>query len=149
VVLLQLQEDAVFASAFELDGLKDSQKLAMIYQGTEAMILSELLSFIKDYEVLLPVHDGVYVRRRFDLASVQTMMVLPFAIKKRYVQFDHEPIGLATPGKFESDHKQMIAAEERKASGYVPVQSTVSATPFVQPKQQVMTPWGLIDADLM
>ena len=42
-----------------------------------------------------------------------------------------------------------IAAQERDAQTHVPVHSTVSASPFVQPKKQVVTPWGLVDADLM
>lgn len=149
IVLLQLKDDPVFASKFAIEGLKDGQKLAMVYQGTEAMILAELLSHIHEYGILLPAHDGVYVRQRFDLASVLFKMQLPFGIDKSYVQFDHAQIGLATPADHESSHKRNIAEQERKASGYVPVHSNVSATPFVAPKQQVMTPWGLIDANLM
>jgi hypothetical protein len=149
IVLLQLKDDPVFAAKFAIDGLKDGQKLAMVYQGTEAMILAELMSHTQEYDILLPAHDGMYVRKRFDKTSVLFKMKLPFGIDKSYVQFDHAQIGLATPATHEVAHKRSIAEQERKASGYVPLHSSVSASPFVQPKQQVMTPWGLIDADLM
>lgn len=31
---------------------------------------------------------------------------------------------------------------------HVPIHSTASAAPFVAPKKQVMTAWGLVDADM-
>ena len=76
-------------------------------------------------------------------------MQLPFGIDKSYVQFDHAQIGLATPATHEAEHKRSIAEQERKASGYVPANGTLSATPFVQPKPEVMTSWGLINAGLV
>ena len=51
--------------------------------------------------------------------------------------------------RLQTDHRRDIAAKERDAQAYRPMPGTVSATPFVQPKPQLMTAWGLVDADSM
>lgn len=149
IILLKLKTDSTFASSFDIDGLTSSQQLAMVYQGTESMIMGSFISLIPYSELLLPVHDGVYVSKAIDLQSLHYKLEVPFDIDKSYIQFEHSQIGLAMPVHHETEHQRAIAAEELVAQGCVPVHSTVSATPFVAPKRQVVTPWGLVDAELM
>ena len=149
IIILKLKTDSEFAGAFAIEGLKDSQKLSMVYQGTESMIMGSFLSLIADSDILLPVHDGVYISKRINLDDLQYKLEVPFGIDKSYIQFDHSQIGLAMPVHFEAEHRRDIAAQERDAQAYTPMPGTVSATPFVQPKPQVMTQWGLVDADSM
>ena len=149
IVLLQLAEDASFASHFAVEGLKDSQKLAMVYQGIEAAILGGVVELVPQFgsEVLLPVHDGVYVTQPLDYYSMHYLLKVPFDIDKFYIQFDHTEIGTAMPDKFESDHRAFIAAETLRAQDYTPVYCSMDPIPV--PKKQVVTPWGLIDADAL
>jgi len=149
IILLKLKTNAAFAASFDIEGLKDSQKLSMVYQGTESIIMASFLGLIENSDILVPVHDGVYVSKRFDLADLHYNLKVPFGIDKSYIQFEHEQIGLAMPANFEFGHQQGIASEELAAQDYTPLPGTVSAVPFVAPKPQVMTPWGLIDADLL
>ena len=151
IILLQLKQDSDFASAFEIEGLKDSQKLAMVYQGVESAILDEFTQLLMNTgsDVLLPVHDGVYVSKKIALPDLHFKLTVPFISDKSYIQFDHSQIGLAMPVNFEAEHRRDIAAQERDAQAYRPMPGTVSASPFVQPKPQVMTQWGLVDAELM
>lgn len=151
IILLQLEQDINFANAFEIEGLKDSQKLAMVYQGVESAILDEFTQLLANTgsDVLLPVHDGVYVSKKIALPDLHFKLTVPFISDKSYIQFDHSQIGLAMPVNFEAEHRQEIAAQERDAQAYVPVHSTVSLAPFVQPKEQVMTSCGLMDTDML
>ena len=53
------------------------------------------------------------------------------------------------PPNFESDHRRAIIAEEISARSIIPENSTISATPFVVPKKQIKTQWGMVDEDLL
>ena len=151
IILLKLKTDSAFASAFAIEGLKDSQKLSMVYQGTESMIMGDFLRIVTADKVLLPVHDGMYVTERIDLASLHYSLKVPFNIDKAYVQFEHSQIGLATPENHEADHRLAIAAETLQAENYTPLPEIVDGaalSPATATKQQVMTSWGLMDADM-
>ena len=112
------------------------QKLAWIYQACERKALNVLIANIPDeYDVLLPVHDCLYVRRNLPSDLV---LDLKYFLQKEYALLDFEkqlvvPIHAAEDhGAHErlideqiAAHKQRIADGERDAVGY---QSPFSCT---------------------
>ena len=149
------------------DGKKrtKNQKLAWIYQCMESHALGLFVDMVPDAcKIKLMVHDCLYMQRPL---ATQHFADIHWKLSQSYplLTFEHDAIVPIHAEGFtghaeremqqqEQDHKLHIASERRDADkfaaqGYVPVGSTASTTPFVQPKKQVMTPWGLVDADLM
>jgi hypothetical protein len=137
-----------------------NQKLAWIYQCMESHALGMFVESVPaDYKIMLMVHDCLYLKKQLPL---QQLNDIRWKLAQVYplLNFEHNVIVPIHADGFISrsernkkqqveTHEEFIAEQERKASGYEPMHSTVSATPSMQPKRQVMTPWGLVDADLM
>ena len=149
------------------DGKKrtKNQKLAWIYQCLESHALGLFVGMVPDAcNVKLMVHDCLYLQRPL---SSQHFTDIHWKLSQVYplLTFEHDVIVPIHAEGFighaerellqqEQDHKQHIASERRDADkfaaqGYVPIGSTASLAPFVQPKAQVMTSWGLMDADML
>ena len=144
------------------DGKKrtKNQKLAWIYQCMESHALGLFANMIPaECNVRLLVHDCVYVEQRLPSAVLQD---IKWKLSQTYslLNCEHDAIIPIHAEHFkhsrqqvieqlQTDHRRDIAAQERDAQAYRPMPGTVSASPCVQPTKQVMTAWGLVDADLM
>ncbi len=149
------------------DGKKrtKNQKLAWIYQCMESHALGLFVDMVPDAcKIKLMVHDCLYLQSPL---SSQHFADIHWKLSQSYplLTFEHDVIVPIHAEGFvghaeremlqhEQEHKQHIASERRDADkfaakNYVPIGSTVSAAPFVAPKKQVMTPWGLVDADML
>jgi hypothetical protein len=133
-----------------------NQKLAWIYQCMESHALGLLYEAVPEaYKVKLMVHDCLYLEKPLPWQHVDDVN---WKLSQSYalLTFEHDVIvpihSERERQKNEQEHRQHMELERRTAQGlapqgYVPIHSTVSATPFVAPKAQVMTPWGFVDAD--
>jgi hypothetical protein len=151
IILHRIEEDTVFADCFNLEGLKDSQKLSSIYQGVESIILNNLIDLLSEYgiDILLPVHDGVYINKKVPIIDLHYKLEVPFGLDKSFIQFEHSQVGLSPLQEQEYNHKQSIIKEETYSKQYNTLSGRTSNKQFIQPNQQVMTQWGLIDVDMM
>ena len=142
-----------------------NQKLAWIYQCLESHALGLFAGAVPAaYEIKLMVHDCLYLKRPLPahhLADIKWKLSQTYSL----LNFEHDVIVPIHAEGFvgraeremrlhEQEHSQHIAEEGRDADrlasqGYVPMGSTTSAIPFVEPRPQVMTAWGLVDAALL
>lgn len=144
IVELRLEQDPQFAAMFNItDDMKRGQILAMVYQTIETKIMASFMSLAGADNILLPVHDGVYLKHKIDYPSVWYKVETQFIGDKELIQFDHTQYGLADISQ-EYNHKQFIAQQEMLASTY---KSLYTDGPESR-KRQVQTPWGMVDADL-
>ena len=144
VVELRLEQDEEFAAFFNLtEDMNRGQKLAMVYQTMETKIMSSFMDIVGVENVLLPVHDGAYIKYKIDYASVWYKLVIPFIGDKDFIQLDHTRYGLADISN-ESAHAMFIAEQEEVARTYMSPTMVGGAVK----KRQVQTPWGMMDADL-
>jgi hypothetical protein len=139
------------------DGTKrtKNQKLAWIYQCFESHALSLFTGAVKSQDAILHTHDCLYFKKKLPLSDMQNAA---YALQKSYplLQFEHEaifPIHHNKDVKVDNavqqidDHKQRMAQQELAAQGYTSSYAIIS--PDSNKKKQVMTPWGLVDADLI
>jgi hypothetical protein len=112
-------------------GLKrnKNQKMAWIFQAIERMALEIVINKMpKNFTILLPVHDCLYVKQRLPAHVVldlkdeirQLVPLLDFEqelIIPIHAAEDHDKFNLEIEAE-ESAHKQRIAAAEREARGY-------------------------------
>jgi hypothetical protein len=103
------------------------------------------MDYVGPDNVMLPVHDGVYLKHKIDYQSAWFKLVTPFIGDKDFIQLDHTQYGLADI-TFEFNHTVQIRDEELAARDYA--SSTLCGTSGVQQKKQVQTPWGMVDADM-
>jgi len=108
-----------------------SQKLAWIYQNTEAYITAEFIEIIREQtglEPLMTVHDCIYYAQPIPNSAVIDAQVL-LREDYQYVRVEREtvyPIGTEESFRarfqenhqVEQDHKNQIAREEQRAQGY-------------------------------
>lgn len=148
IVELRLENESEFSSFFKITpDMSRGQRLAMVYQGMECQVLA---AFIKQLatadELLLPVHDGLYVKHKVDLPSVHFNLDVPFISDKSFIQFDHTACNTSQaidPAAIEAAaHRQRIAEQAAKAMRWVRgADSIVSASLPERP------PVVLFDAD--
>ena len=144
------------------DGKKrtKNQKLAWIYQCLESHALGLFVGMVPTgYKIKLMVHDCLYLEQPLPahhLADIKWKLSQTYLL----LNFEHEAIVPIHAEGFvgraeremrqrEREHSQHIAVEHLAAQDYTPLPEAVSAAPFVAPKPQVMTPWGLVAADLI
>lgn len=90
IVLLRIERDPVFAKEFKFpDKMKKGEKLAFIYQHMESLILADMITILGPDNMLLPVHDGCYVKHKIDIMDLWFKLNVPFITNKDYIQFDH------------------------------------------------------------
>jgi len=108
-----------------------SQRLAWIYQNTEAYITQEFIRIIREstsLEPLMTVHDCIYYRQKLPSRAVIDAQVL-LRDEYPYVRVEHEAIyPISTRDHFDTrfdndqqaelEHKQRIHEEEHAARGY-------------------------------
>ncbi len=158
------------------DGTKrtKNQKLAWLYQCMESDALSMFVSMIpEDYKIKLLVHDCVYLDRPLSpehIADIKYVLIS----KYEFLNFEGDAIMPIHASDyvskhdqdaelFESQHRSHIAAENSSADSqsssldafpdspqtYMPEHCTISTSAVVAPKKQVMTQWGMVDADML
>ncbi len=144
----------LFEKCGVVDSDTDAQKLAKIYQGFEQKIMGQFMYIVsdkfnsaEDLEVLLFVHDAVYYNKGFSWIDIHNRIQLDEIQDTSYIQFDKTVRGLPKQLIREEQHKEHIEQEEKKALNYQPQSCSLSGNP--QTKKQVMTPFGLIDAELL
>lgn len=138
IVDLRLEQDIEFRNLFAItDDMKKGQRLAMVYQTMETVIMSQFMSHCTQENILLPVHDGVYLKYKIDYKSIHFNFDIPFITDKEFIQLDHTQYGLSDIDS-ELTHSEFIKQQERIAND-----GNISTTA----KRQVMTQWGLIDED--
>jgi hypothetical protein len=128
-----------------------SQRLAWIYQNTEAYITRKFIDLVREYtgfEPLLTVHDGVYYRQPI---PNETMLDVQMILREQfqYVRVEYESIWPVTTdehfnSRFQADeddiveHKQRIAQEEQLARGYK--SDFISSANTVRPRRVTIDP---------
>ena len=97
-----------------------NQKLAWIYQAQERKALDLVInSMPQDYEMLLPVHDCLYIKQQL---PAQASTDLKYLLREQFELLDFEqekvtPIQAAAEN-YDVEHSLSIAEEERNAVGY-------------------------------
>jgi len=152
-VLHRLDNDQEFAKEFSIKPkMTKGQKLAMVYQTMESIIMNQFISNIGYDKVLLSVHDGVYLKHGINLANEWTKLKVKYIYDMLYIQFDHEhQIRKNTNVDTNSEtHSEFIKQEERIANMSRATYKSNWIVPIPQPvkKSQVMTPYGLMDEDV-
>jgi hypothetical protein len=149
IVLLMLEQDQSFSAKFNFANAESpAQKSALVYQHIESELLNQVVK-LSGQTVLLPVHDGVYLRHSIDYQNVWSQLTHDYISDFTFIQFDHlQYLGethVGDPINDEISHRAQIIEQEELAKDYVPVLATIDGKIT---KRQVMTPWGMMDADL-
>ncbi|TDK63706.1 hypothetical protein [Sapientia aquatica] len=151
-----------------------NQKLAWLYQCLESGALNMFVNMIpENYKIKLLVHDCAYLDKPL---SAQQIADIKYALMCRYEFLNFEgdaiiPIHASDYvckydqdiDRAESDHRAHMVVENSRANSqnggtsnaassvkaYASEHCTISAIPFAAPKRQIMTHWGMVDADML
>jgi len=135
------------------DQLSDNQKIAIVYQTFESLILLEFNARLKQQyptiRLLLPVHDGFYYSNAFNWIDIVWTLNIPYISKKAkdvYVQFEKSQYGLSNiTAQTEEHHRRFIMEEEVAAEEYRSPRQQIEVK---MPKKMILTPFGLMDRDI-
>lgn len=131
LVLTYFQTNAEFKNLINLpeyvnertkEKFSKGQVLAFIYQKFESHIMNAIMNKTDRNNILLPVHDGVYLRHSIDINSIHYELEIPFIDKigKDFIQFEKTEYNRRTTGNTnEFIHKANIQYEEELAKNYI------------------------------
>lgn len=143
-----LETDQPFASRFNFENATTpAQKAALVYQTVEQDLINTFAK-VSRAKVLLPAHDGIYVKNAIDYISAWSQLTHDYIDDMLFVQFDHTKYISDVQAKEsltgEINHIKATEQYEKDASQYHSIWE--SGEPLS--KKQVETQFGLIDEDI-
>lgn len=131
--------------------MSKNQVLAWLYQATESSIMELIIAEIPEDQLLLRVHDCIYVKNPISQDTIQN---INYHLDKMYPQlkFDYariQPVGTKTQPqalKPLTEHEKFIQEEERLAEEYFSLYSDNRPVENAEPME--ITPWGLVPAGM-
>jgi hypothetical protein len=145
IVLQEYETNPKLSKIFNEKCKSRGQKLGMIYQSIESAILGDFMQLVGRDNILLPAHDGVYLKHKIDYQSVYYKLQIPIIKNKDYIQFEHTWLGQPNEERIYS-HNNFIDEEERLA---YEAAKQLGLNPLIeQPKERILTTFGYVDASM-
>jgi len=122
IVQYMIETEENFSNRFNFTNAdKPAEKIALVYQHIEQEILMQFINN-SNVQVLLPAHDGVYIKHAIDYTNVWSTLEHDYIDDMSFIQFDHtkyiSDIQATTSLQTETNHKLFMEELEEEAKEY-------------------------------